>query len=68
MASNTPNNVRPRSDSYISRYSVPELYVGGNRLDVATPSKIKDFVATHGGHTVIEKVRTGNAMMITDSG
>lgn len=31
-------------------------FIGGNNLDVATPSAVKDFVAQHDGHSVITSV------------
>jgi hypothetical protein len=31
---------------------------GGNSVDKAPPSAVKDFVEEHGGHTVITKVRS----------
>ena len=32
-------------------------FTGGNSIDKAPPSAVKDFVEEHGGHTVITKVR-----------
>ncbi|KAI5781195.1 acetyl-CoA carboxylase [Geopyxis carbonaria] len=49
-----------RSDSYTSRFSLPDHFIGGNRLEVASPSKLKDFVAQRNGHTVIEKILIAN--------
>jgi hypothetical protein len=37
-------------------YNLPAHFIGGNHLAVAAPSKVKDFVASHGGHTVITNV------------
>lgn len=38
--------------------SLPSHFIGGNSLDVATPSAVKDFVAQHDGHSVITSVGT----------
>ncbi|KEI40541.1 uncharacterized protein L969DRAFT_22502 [Mixia osmundae IAM 14324] len=35
-------------------------FVGGNSLDVSTPSRVADFVRSRGGHTVITKVLIAN--------
>jgi len=40
-----------------AKYNLPSHFIGGSHLGVATPSKVKDFVAAHGGHTVITNVR-----------
>lgn len=42
--------------TYAERYNLPSHFIGGNTLDNAPPSKVKDFVASHGGHTVITNV------------
>ena len=42
--------------SYAEKHRLPEHFIGGNRLENAAPSKIKDFVASHDGHTVITNV------------
>ena len=36
--------------------SLPPNFIGGNRLEAAPPSAVRDFVAAHGGHTVITSV------------
>lgn len=46
------------SGSYSKKFKLPSHFLGGNSLDVAPPSAVKDFVASHDGHTVITKVRT----------
>lgn len=43
--------------SYAEKHRIPEHYIGGNKLQNAAPSKVKDFVAAHDGHTVITNVR-----------
>jgi hypothetical protein len=35
---------------------LPSHFIGGNRLDQAPPSSVKDFVVEHGGHSVITSV------------
>jgi len=35
-------------------------FVGGNSLETAAPGTVKDFVAAHGGHTVITSVLIAN--------
>lgn len=43
--------------SYAEKHKLPSHFIGGNRLENAPPSKVKDFVASHDGHTVITNVR-----------
>ncbi len=42
--------------TWAEKHKVPEHFIGGNRLDKAPTSKVKDFVAAHNGHTVITNV------------
>lgn len=49
----TTSNGRP---SYAEKHKLPAHFIGGNRLENAPPSKVKDFVAEHDGHTVITNV------------
>lgn len=42
--------------SYSKKFNLPAHFIGSNSLEVAGPSAVKDFVASHDGHTVIEKV------------
>jgi acetyl-CoA carboxylase/biotin carboxylase 1 len=44
------------SATYAEKNGLPAHFIGGNKLDNAPPSKVKDFVASHGGHTVITNV------------
>jgi acetyl-CoA carboxylase/biotin carboxylase 1 len=58
---NGPRNgvVVPRANgqaSYAEKHSLPSHFIGGNRLDNAPASKVKEFVARHDGHTVITNV------------
>jgi acetyl-CoA carboxylase / biotin carboxylase 1 len=48
-------NGTPSSNA--AKYNLPSHFIGGNHLAAAPPSKVKDFVAAHGGHTVIKNVR-----------
>jgi acetyl-CoA carboxylase / biotin carboxylase 1 len=41
-----------------AKHNLADHFIGGNRLDKAPPSAVKDFVAHHGGHTVITDVST----------
>lgn len=43
--------------SYAAKYKLAPHFIGGNDLSKAPPSKVKDFVAAHDGHTVITNVR-----------
>jgi acetyl-CoA carboxylase/biotin carboxylase 1 len=57
MAESSTVSGHSRSGSvYSARFKLPDNFYGGNRLDVAAPSKVKDFVAANDGHTVITKV------------
>lgn len=42
-----PNGTRPE---------IPSHFIGGNHLEAAPPSSVKDFVAQHDGHSVISSV------------
>lgn len=46
------------STSYAAKHKLADHFIGGNKLENAPSSKVKDFVASHDGHTVITKVRT----------
>ncbi|KAH0562652.1 acetyl-coenzyme-A carboxylase [Trichoglossum hirsutum] len=46
--------------AYAAKHNLPAHFIGGNRLDVAPPSAVKDFVASHDGHTVITSVLIAN--------
>jgi acetyl-CoA carboxylase/biotin carboxylase 1 len=54
-----PNGNQPvngHASSNAAKYNLPSHFIGGNHLDVAPPSTVKDFVANHGGHSVITSV------------
>jgi len=42
--------------TYAEKHSLAAHFIGGNKLDNASPSKVRDFVASHDGHTVITNV------------
>jgi len=42
--------------SYAEKHNVADHFIGGNRLDNAPASKVKEFVTEHDGHTVITNV------------
>ncbi|KAL2260832.1 hypothetical protein VTK26DRAFT_5059 [Humicola hyalothermophila] len=46
--------------TYAKKHNLPSHFIGGNRLENAPPSKVKDFVAAHDGHTVITNVLIAN--------
>ncbi|TPX19033.1 uncharacterized protein E0L32_011277 [Thyridium curvatum] len=46
--------------SYAEKHSIADHFIGGNRLENAPESKVKDFVASHDGHTVITNVLIAN--------
>ena len=42
--------------SYAAKFNLPPHFIGGNHLDAAAAGSVKDFVASHDGHTVITSV------------
>jgi acetyl-CoA carboxylase/biotin carboxylase 1 len=42
--------------SMAAKYNLPSHFIGGNALESASPSSVKDFVAAHDGHSVITSV------------
>ncbi|KAI6786102.1 hypothetical protein KC350_g19416, partial [Hortaea werneckii] len=46
--------------SYAAKYNIASHFIGGNEISKAPPSKLKDFVAAHDGHTVITNVLIAN--------
>ena len=49
-------NGAAKNASRFSTQKLPAHFIGGNHLDAAPSSKVKDFVAANGGHTVITSV------------
>ncbi|CAI6341048.1 unnamed protein product [Periconia digitata] len=46
--------------SMAAKYNLAPHFIGGNSLNHAAPSKVRDFVAAHDGHTVITNVLIAN--------
>jgi acetyl-CoA carboxylase / biotin carboxylase 1 len=46
------------SASYAAKHNIAEHFIGGNKLENAPAGPVKDFVASHDGHTVITNVST----------
>jgi len=42
--------------SYAEKHNIADHFIGGNKLQNAPQSKVRDFVASHDGHTVITNV------------
>ncbi|OAL19402.1 hypothetical protein AYO20_11646 [Fonsecaea nubica] len=63
-AVNGVNGTKPLTNgtpsSWQAKHNVASHFVGGNRLENAPPSKVKDFVQEHDGHTVITSVLIAN--------
>lgn len=52
----TNTDTNSHGSSYAAKHKLAPHFIGGNSLDVAPPSKVKDFVAAHDGHSVITSV------------
>jgi hypothetical protein len=54
-----PNGTVPvmNGSSYAAKFQLADHFIGGNKLENAPASAVKDFVASHDGHTVITNVR-----------
>ncbi|EFE38204.1 hypothetical protein TRV_07117 [Trichophyton verrucosum HKI 0517] len=46
--------------AYAAKHNLPSHFIGGNRLDLAPPGAVKDFVAKNDGHSVITSVLIAN--------
>jgi acetyl-CoA carboxylase / biotin carboxylase 1 len=67
MADTEVNGVKPHPNgtvpivnghtSYSGKHQLADHFIGGNRLQKAPPSAVKDFVTANDGHTVIQNVR-----------
>ncbi|KAJ5903321.1 acetyl-CoA carboxylase [Penicillium tannophilum] len=55
-----PNGNSANGSSIPAKDTIPSHFIGGNNIDVAPPSAVKDFVAKHGGHSVISSVLIAN--------
>jgi acetyl-CoA carboxylase / biotin carboxylase 1 len=49
--------------TYAEKHKLADHFIGGNRIANAPASKVKDFVASHDGHTVITNVSKQLRMM-----
>ncbi|KAL1861012.1 acetyl-coenzyme-A carboxylase [Paecilomyces lecythidis] len=58
--SNGTGATNGHGSSLAAKYDLPSHFIGGNALDLAPPSRVKDFVAAHGGHSVITSVLIAN--------
>ncbi|KAF2221698.1 acetyl-CoA carboxylase acc1 [Elsinoe ampelina] len=59
-AAKTNGHSNGHPSSYAAKFNLPSHFIGGNELSQAPPSKVKDFVAAHDGHTVITNVLIAN--------
>lgn len=67
----TSNGTVPVSNgtaSYAEKHQIADHFIGGNKLANAPPSVVKDFVATHDGHTVITNVSSASDPLPLRSG
>lgn len=53
-------NGHAAASSWQDRHELPSHFIGGNRLEVAPQSSVKDFVEKHDGHSVITSVSLGS--------
>ena len=59
-ATNGTNGVSGKgANSYSAKFQLADHFIGGNRLEAASPSKVKNFVKENDGHTVITSVSVG---------
>lgn len=61
ITSNAPRNgvVVPQNNgkqTYAELHQIADHFIGGNRVENAKDSKVKDFVIANSGHTVITNV------------
>ncbi len=56
VKTNGPVPVMNGTASYAAKHKLADNFIGGNKLENAPPSRVKDFVAAHDGHTVITNV------------
>lgn len=48
--------VNGTTSSWQAKHKLAPHFIGGNRLENAPPSRVKDFVQEHDGHSVITSV------------
>jgi acetyl-CoA carboxylase/biotin carboxylase 1 len=56
MSATNVKSVNGHGSSSAAKHNLASHFIGGNRLDLAPPSKVKDFVAANDGHSVITSV------------
>lgn len=56
------------SSSYAQKFKLAAHFIGGNHLEAAPPSSVKDFVTHHDGHSVITSVSSDLATSVTCRG
>ncbi|EGC41773.1 acetyl-CoA carboxylase [Histoplasma capsulatum var. duboisii H88] len=47
------SSVNGFGSAFAAKHNLPSHFIGGSRLDLAPPGKVKDFVAKNDGHSVI---------------
>lgn len=50
-----------------ARHNVASHFIGGNQLKKAAPSKVKDFVQSSDGHSVITNVSTSRIHLLEET-
>lgn len=45
------------TSSYTAKFNLPEHFKGGNSLEAAPPSDVREYIRENDGHTVITNVR-----------
>lgn len=65
---NGANGANGAPSSNAAKYNLAPHFIGGSHLGAAAPGKVKDFVAAHGGHTVITNVRTPMHTVLRSTG
>ena len=53
--------------SWQAKHDLPSHFIGGNKLDRAPASRVKDFVQAQDGHSVITSVSETQLRAIKDS-
>ncbi|KAM5439527.1 acetyl-coenzyme-A carboxylase [Microsporum ferrugineum] len=60
MPESNSASVNGYGSAYAAKHNLPSHFIGGNRLDLAPPGAVKDFVAKNDGHSVITSVLIAN--------
>ncbi|EHY58148.1 acetyl-coenzyme-A carboxylase [Exophiala dermatitidis] len=58
--SSLPNGTDGTTSSWQAKHKIASHFIGGNSLENAPPSRVKDFVQEHDGHSVITSVLIAN--------